>query len=128
MAIGPTFLSGYGGLNTVLVNAANTARDGTGTLAVAYTAGGNGSRISEIHINAIGTTTQGVIRIFMHNGTAAFLFKEILVTAVAPSTTVPVWSTVLTFSNPINLPPLWSIRVSTHNAESFHVTVVGGNY
>ncbi len=44
---------------------ANTARDGTGTLADVVTAGASGSRIDKIRVVASGTTTAGVIRIFL---------------------------------------------------------------
>ena len=104
------------------VSTANTARDGTGTLATIFTAGSSGSRVDDIKIQATGTTTAGVVRLFLHDGTNARLFAEILVTAVTPSTTVEAFSAVL-LNQAIILPNGWSLRASTNNAETFNVIV-----
>jgi hypothetical protein len=104
------------------VSTANTARDGTGTLATIFTAGSSGSRIDDIKIQATGTTTAGVVRLFLHDGTNARLFAEILVSAVTPSTTVEAWSATL-LNQAIVIPSGWSLRASTNNAETFNVIV-----
>lgn len=104
------------------VTTANTARDGTGTIATVFTAGASGSRIDDILITATGTTTAGVVRLFLHNGTTAYLWKEILVSAVTPSTTVSPFSSTLG-SQALILQSGWSLRASTHNAETFNVCV-----
>lgn len=104
------------------VSVANTNRDGTGTLATIFTAGASGSRVDDIKIQATGTTTAGVVRLFIHDGTNARLFSEILVTAVTPSTTVDAFSAVL-LNQAIVLPNGWSLRASTNNAETFNVFV-----
>lgn len=110
---------------------ANTNRDGSGTIPTLYTAGTNGSRIDHVDIQAYGTTTAGVIRLYIHDGSTAFLWKEILVTATTPSTTVAAWSYTLDCSQPQNicfLPNGYSLRASTHNAENFRVMSFGGDY
>ncbi len=104
------------------VSTANTARDGTGTLATILTAGSNGTRIDDIKIQATGTTTAGVVRLFLHDGTNARLFAEILVSAVTPSTTVEAWSFTL-LNQAIVIPSGWSLRASTNNAETFNLIV-----
>lgn len=104
------------------VSTANANRDGTGTLATIFTAGATGSRVDDIKIQATGTTTAGVVRLFLHDGTNARLFAEILVTAVTPSTTVEAFSAVL-LNQAIILPNGWSLRASTNNAETFNVIV-----
>ena len=104
------------------VSTANTARDGTGTLATIFTAGSSGSRIDDIKIQATGTTTAGVVRLFLHDGTNARLFAEILVSAVTPSTTVEAWSATL-LNQAIVIPSGWSLRASTNNAETFNLIV-----
>ncbi len=104
------------------VSVANTNRDGTGTLATILTAGSNGTRIDDIKIQATGTTTAGVVRLFVHDGTNARLLAENLVTAVTPSTTVEAWSTTL-LNQAIVLPNGWSLRASTNNGETFNVLV-----
>jgi hypothetical protein len=104
------------------VSVANTARDGSGTLATVISAGATGTRIDDIAIVATGTTTAGVIRLFLHDGTNARLWKEILVAAITPSTTQAVWSQYL-YDLGLALKTGWSLRASTNNAETFNVEV-----
>lgn len=99
---------------------ANTARDGTGTLGTLITAAANGTRVDDIYISATATTTAGVIRLFISDGTNNRLISEILVTAVTPSTTVSTWSTTLVNLG-IVLQTGYLLKVSTNNAESFNV-------
>lgn len=112
-----------------LVSAANTNRDGTGTIVTLFTAHvTNGSDIDSIQITAQGTTTAGIVRLYKHNGTTAFLWKEIIVPAITPSTTVTVFMRRIDCSRPEmanRLPAGWSLRASTHNAENFNVHVEG---
>lgn len=104
------------------VSTANTNRDGTGTIATIFTAGSNGSRVDDIKIQATATTTAGVVRLFLHDGTNARLLQEIMVTATTPSTTVEAFSATL-LNQAITLPNGWSLRASTNNAETFNVLV-----
>jgi hypothetical protein len=104
------------------VSTANTNRNGTGTIATVFTAGSNGSRIDDIYITATGTTTAGVVRLFLNDGSNTYLFEEILVTAITPSTTVSVFQAVL-LNQAIVLANGWSLRASTNNAETFNIQV-----
>ena len=111
--------------------AANTNRDGTGTLVTVLTAGATGSRLERVRIVAAGTTTAGVVRLFIHDGTNARLLHEMLVSAITPSTTVQVWSADIDMSfngGSILLPNGYSLRASTHNAETFNVIAIGGDF
>ena len=105
-----------------LTATANTARDGTGTITTIHAAGALGARIDDIYIVSTGTCTAGVIRLFIHNGTTAFLWQEILVTATTPSTTQAVWSYTL-LNQGLVIPTGFSLRASTHNAEAFNILV-----
>lgn len=109
------------------LSAANTARDGSGTLADVLTAGTNGSRIDKIRVCASGTTTAGVIRIFLYDGTNTYLRNEILVDAITPSATIKVWEGEITFADGLVLPTTWHLRASTHNAENFKIFAQGGD-
>lgn len=109
----------------VQISTANTARDGTGTVGTLVTGGTNGTRVDDIYITAAGTTTAGVVRMFLHDGTNYRLLLETLVTAVTPSTTVAVWSFALTNVG-IILKNGWSLRFSTHNAETFNIMMTRG--
>lgn len=107
------------------ISTANTNRDGSGTIVTVFTADPiDGSVVDHIDIQAIGAVTAGVVRLYIHNGVASFLWKEVLVTATTPSTAVAAWSYSLDCSqrgNACYLPAGWSLRASTHNAESFNV-------
>jgi hypothetical protein len=107
------------------VTAANTARDGTGTIVTVMAGASTGSRVDDIRIQATGTVTAGVVRLFLSldNGTTNRLLREILVTATTPSTTVEAWSASLTNLG-ILLPSTTALlRASTNNAETFNILV-----
>ena len=105
------------------VTTANTNRNGTGTIATIFTGGSSGSRIDDIYIVATGTTTAGVVRLFLNDGTTSYLWQEILVTAITPSTTVQVFSASLLNQALILATSSWSLRASTNNAETFNILV-----
>lgn len=104
------------------VSVANTNRDGTGTIATIFSAGSSGSRVDDITVTATGTTTAGMVRLFLHNGSSACLWAEISVSAVTPSGTVQAFTASLS-NQALILPNGWSLRASTNNAETFNVIV-----
>jgi hypothetical protein len=104
------------------ISTANTNRNGTGTIATVMTGATNGTRIDDISIVATGTTTAGVVRLFISDGTNVRLWQEILVSAITPSTTVQVWSYTL-LNQALLLESGWSLQASTNNAETFNVIV-----
>lgn len=115
------------------VTAANTNRDGTGTVVIVFTAGASGSRIERVVIQATGTTTAGMVRLFIHDGTNARLYEEIPIPATTPSATVMATATTVeAFSVPtlfpIVLPTGYSLRAATNNAETFNVIAMGGDF
>lgn len=105
------------------ISTANTNRNGTGTIGTVFTGGSSGSRIDDISIVATGTTTAGVVRLFINDGTTSYLWQEILVTAITPSTTVQVFSFTLLNQALILASSSWSLRASTNNAETFNILV-----
>jgi hypothetical protein len=115
----------------VQVTTANTARDGSGTPVTIFSAGASGSRIERVRVCGTGTTTAGVIRLFIHDNSNARLIKEILVTAITPSTTVEVYSADVDCSfngGCIILPVNYSLRATTHNTETFNIHVFGADF
>lgn len=131
MATAPTYAS-TPKVGIVTISVANTARDGSGTIGTVFTAGTNGSRIDRVSVESTGTTTAGMVRLFIHNGTTAYLWKEISVSAITPSATVQAFSSSLSsYGNPdlfpILLPTGYSLRASTNNAETFNVIATGGD-
>ena len=125
----------------VAFSTANTNRDGTGTIATLYTAtaaasGGVGAIVQSITVCATSTTTAGMIRIYRHNGTTFFMIREIAVSALTPSETIKAFTIPTSEGADSNgrlvlnllLEPGDSIRLSTHNAESFVATADIGEY
>lgn len=119
------------------VSAANTGRDGTGTLVTVFTAGASGSRIDKVVIRGLVSTTAGMVRLFLHDGSNAHLIEEVPVTAITAAAAVAGFGAVIDF-NPnastsvaaggLVIPTGWTLKASTHNAEAFKVTVLGGNF
>jgi hypothetical protein len=101
----------------VVISTANTNRNGTGTIGTVFTAGTDGSYISKITIKATGTTTAGMVRLFIHDGTNARLLREVDVSALTPSATVKSFSGEITYSEGLIIPTGYSLGASTHNAE-----------
>ena len=117
---------------------ANTARDGTGTLGVVYTAGSNGARIDSILIQATATTTAGMIRFFesIDAGTTKRLIGEVPVTAATPSGTVAAFSAQIGngdssgfMKKGIVLQANAILYAATNNAESFNIIpIIAGDF
>lgn len=116
----------------VQMTAANTGRDGTGTLYDLNTAGVNGSRVDKVVGKAAGNTAAGTIRLFLYDGVNNRLIDEQATAGVTASGTVPSESVVFdpaTSSKfPLFVPPGWILRACTHNAETWNMVGVGGDY
>ena len=125
MASSPSFVA-TPKLGIALVSTANANRDGTGTIETVFSAGANGSRIERVVVEARSTTTAGMIRLFLHNGTTAFLWREVVVSAVTPSATVKTFREEIAVEDLV-LQTGYSLRASTHNAENFNLIAFGGD-
>lgn len=109
------------------VTTADTSRTAPTNVATVFTAGSNGSRIDSVVIEGTGTTTAGVIRLWIYDGTNYRLFNETLVTAITPSTTVAVFTASLSY-NTLLLPNGYSLRATTNNSETFNIFAFGGDF
>lgn len=113
------------------ISTANTNRDGTGTIDTVFSAGASGSRIDAVTIKATGTTTAGMVRLFVDSGATAYLFAELPVLAITPASTLPAFEATVSAANspafPLTLPTGYSLCASTHNAESFNILAQGGD-
>lgn len=114
----------------VTVSTANTNRDGTGTLGTVITAGSAGTRIDRIRVQAIVTTTAGMVRLFLFDGSTFYALQEVPVLAATVSATVQGANAEVAFGDarPLTIPNGWSIRAGTHNAESITVTAYGADF
>jgi hypothetical protein len=111
----------------VNVATANTNRDGSGTVATLITGAATGTRIAEIVVQARVTTTAGMVRIFLHDGTTFFFFDEVSIAAATVSASVKGTRQSVIYNNLVLPSASWSVRVSTHNAESIDVTAFGAD-
>lgn len=120
-----------------ILSVANPNLNGSGTTVQIFaTTGVSAARVDYIHVQAIGATTVGMVRIFVKkNSGAIYLLSEIAVEAVTPSGSVKAWAadyypSVPTFNgpSPLNLNIGDSLIASTQNGENFTVAVFGANY
>jgi hypothetical protein len=126
MATSPNFAATVRAAAAALATA-DTSRTAPTTVVTVFTAGASGSRIDEVNVIATGTTTAGVVRLWLYTGSVYYLIEEVLVTAITPSTTVAAFSTTLTFNN-FMLPSGHSLRATTNNSEGFNVVAFGGDF
>jgi len=122
-------------LSAARISTANTGLDGSGTLATLVTGGASGTRVERVNVKAIVTTTAGMIRFFLCDSAGTpnkRLVHELPVSAVTPAASTPAFESewVRTDGQPLVIVPSgWTLRVSTHNAESFDVVpVVSGDF
>lgn len=120
---------------TANITAANTAFDGTGTVALGFTAGVNGSRVDYIIGKARGTNIASMVRVFVNNGltnaTAAnnSLLTEVGLPATTTSAVVPVGEVYIP-GNGLVLPASYVLNFTlpTAVAAGWHFTVVGADF
>lgn len=114
---------------------ANTALDGTGTVATAFTADAtNGGQITNIYLNHLGTNVATVVRFFINNGsTNATALNNTLVheeTMAANTLSQTAASIPILWPANIVLAPGYKLNVTigTAIAAGIQVTCVGGAY
>jgi hypothetical protein len=112
----------------VLLSTANPNRDGTGTTVSLLTAGASGSRIDRVVIKAVASTTIGMIRFYIFNGSVTRLLTEIAVSAVSPTAGSETFELDFVFDNGLLLQNGSSLVASTNNAEQFNVFAFGGDF
>ncbi len=124
--------------NPAILTAANTAKDGTGSVATVFTgnaAGNNaGNFVQRLVARALGTNAATVLRVFINNGASNatapnnILFAEMSLPAVMLSETAAQADYVL----PLNfaLPPGFRITctLGTTVAAGYYLSVFGGKY
>ena len=126
---------------STLIQTANTAKDGTGTVNLIFTAGANGSRVERVRARAVGTNVATVLRIFINNGsdpttaTNNVLYTEKTIAATTlseaaelalnefPNTTDPA-------GFPLYLPAGYRLycTIGTTVAAGLRVSAFGGDY
>lgn len=94
------------------VSAANTARDGTGTIVTVFTAAATyGSRLNRVVLQATDNPADSVVTIFLHDGSSFWLFDEFdLGDPAAASTTAPGMRMERFYD--VDIPGGWSLRAA----------------
>lgn len=105
------------------ITTANTNLDGTGTLGTVLTAGSKGTLIKTITVTSNGDCTQGMVRLFIYDGSNNRLFKEIEITATDASSVNPRFEVHLLTD--FTLKSGYILKASTENADSFNVIAEG---
>lgn len=114
---------------------ANTAFDGTGTVATVFTADAtNGSKIEDVYLNHLGTNIATVVRFFINNGSTnttatnnSLVHEETMAanTASQVAASVPnIWRANLVLPAGYKL----NVTIGTAIASGIQVTAVGGDY
>lgn len=128
MATAPTFTSAVRH-DWADISAANTNRNGSGTIVTVATGVAAGTRVDEIVIQATGTTTAGMVRLYVSvdNGATWRLFDEVPVVAVVPSASLAAFRVSRTYLNLRLRNATMLLGAAPHNAETFTVHVEGGD-
>lgn len=123
MASTPAYASNPRSLDIAQVSTANTNRDGTGTIVTCCTGAAAGTRVSSVTVKATGSTTAGMVRIFLStdSGTTWRLWDEIIIDATTPSGTVASRTYRREYSDLVLLGTSDLLGASTHNAEVFNI-------
>lgn len=111
----------------VLISTANSSLTGSGTLGTVLTAASNGTLIKTITVNAIANTTQGMVRLFIYDGSSVTnLVEEFQIPPSTALSTYPAYS--VSYDVNYNLKAGYVLKASTQNAESFVVIAEGLNW
>ena len=108
--------------------------DGTGYVTTVFTAGANGSYVSQLIVRPVGTNAQTVLRVFINNGsTNATQANNCLFTEITlPPNTASANSGLQGTSIPLNfaLPAGYKVNVTLGTAVSagYRVMAQGGDY
>jgi hypothetical protein len=87
----------------------------------------NGTKIDAITVTGTATTVANIVDIWIYNGTTSYLYAEIGISAVTPSTTVSAFTTTVPFNNLV-LPPTYQLYVSEQISGNLNVMAFGGQY
>lgn len=119
-----------------VIDTANTAKDGTGTVVTIYTAGANGGRVDRLRYKAKGTNVATVLRVFINNGstnaTAAnnTMYHEETIAATTLSEVAALVNGEISIPDGLVLPAGYKINltIGTTIAAGLHVSAHGGDY
>jgi hypothetical protein len=109
------------------ISTANTNRDGTGTVGTFATGVTGGRMVNRIVVQALGTTTAGMVRLFTYDGTNYRAYREIPVTAITVGASTAAFRIEFAVYDLVLESSSITLVASTHNAESFDVSAFCGD-
>lgn len=120
----------------IVVTTANTAVDGTGTIATVFTAGASaGSRLKRVivqgRVAAGSTQAADTVNIFSHDGTTYTLLRAVLIPVGSGAIAAGVPNYHTSIEVDWELPIGYSLRASTYTGgatATYVVTAMGGDY
>lgn len=123
MAAAPAYAATPRSIDIAQVSAANTNRDGTGTIVTVCAGVAAGTRVSSVTAHATVSTTAGMVRLYLSTDTGSTwrLYREIPVTAVTVSASAAAWEARLEFTDLVLTGTSDLLGASTHNAEAINV-------
>jgi hypothetical protein len=129
MSTSPNYAASPRSIDRASVSAANTNRDGTGTIVSIATGSAAGFRITSVVAQPIVTTTAGMIRLYIStdSGSTWKLFDELTVAAVTVSASVPCARSRRAYTDLILYGTAMRLGASTHNAEAHEVWAIGAD-
>ncbi len=125
MATRPIFFTTARHVLTQLTTADTTLTGATNPVDILPT--GTTTRVDRIELRAAVTTTAGMIRIGIHDGTNLRMIREIPVVAAVPSGTVSAWGSVVFFNGGLIVPSTHKIVAWIYNSETVNVHVIGAS-
>lgn len=130
MATDPAFAATVNVGSGLVPGTADTSRTAPTNVTTVFTAGSSGSKVESIVMQGVGTTVDGVVCLFRHDGSTYHLIDEFTIKAITPSTTVVAHREARTYSN-LLLKNGETLRVTTQiagNVSLVKVTAFGGDF
>lgn len=113
-------------IGMVKIDSTNTSLDGSGILHQVFIAGTNGSRIDEVIVKATESTTTGIVRLFISDGTNSFLLTEISVTQCTISDSIKSFETGIKLGLIV---PNGMVLMATSTTQTIlNIIVCGGDF
>jgi hypothetical protein len=116
------------------ITAANTAKDGTGTVDTVFTATTEGSFVQKLRIRPRGTNVASVLRIFLNNGSTNAtasnnaLIDEVSLPATTNTEVAAIQGTEVSLNLPIPNGYKINVTLGTAVAGGYVVTAFAGDY
>ena len=98
MAASPSFIS-TPRIGRLSLSTANTATDGTGTIADLIVGASAGTRVLSVNVQGTATTVAALVNLFLWDGTQWDLFDQVTITATTGSNTVKGYRLVTAYTD-----------------------------